>query len=85
MHLDGTPHNLEESDFESLAFWTEGFSGSDISVCVSLLHTWRCFVFYAINFSPSCLLFYKYCEASQLEITNHSDSAPYIVFLNLAV
>ncbi|XP_075636162.1 protein SUPPRESSOR OF K(+) TRANSPORT GROWTH DEFECT 1-like [Castanea sativa] len=33
VHLDGTPHNIEESDFESLAFWTEGFSGSDISVC----------------------------------------------------
>ncbi|XP_030957082.1 protein SUPPRESSOR OF K(+) TRANSPORT GROWTH DEFECT 1-like [Quercus lobata] len=33
VHLDGTPHNLEESDIESLAFWTEGFSGSDISVC----------------------------------------------------
>nr|POE73330.1 protein suppressor of k(+) transport growth defect 1 [Quercus suber] len=33
-----TPHNLSESDFESLARKMEGFSGSDISVCVSVLH-----------------------------------------------
>jgi len=35
VHLGDTPHNLTESDFESLARRTEGFSGSDISVCVS--------------------------------------------------
>lgn len=35
MHLGDTPHNLTESDFESLAQKTEGFSGSDIAVCVS--------------------------------------------------
>lgn len=35
VHLGDTPHNLTESDFESLARKTEGFSGSDISVCVS--------------------------------------------------
>lgn len=34
VHLGDTPHNLTESDFESLARKTEGFSGSDISVCV---------------------------------------------------
>ncbi|XP_011046276.1 PREDICTED: vacuolar protein sorting-associated protein 4B-like isoform X2 [Populus euphratica] len=34
VHLGDTPHNLTESDFESLARRTEGFSGSDISVCV---------------------------------------------------
>ncbi|XP_056165650.1 protein SUPPRESSOR OF K(+) TRANSPORT GROWTH DEFECT 1-like [Syzygium oleosum] len=34
VHLGDTPHNLAESDFESLASRTEGFSGSDISVCV---------------------------------------------------
>lgn len=37
VHLGDTPHNLTESDFESLASKTEGFSGSDISVCVSTL------------------------------------------------
>lgn len=36
MHLGDTPHDLKESDFESLARKTEGFSGSDIAVCVSL-------------------------------------------------
>ncbi|KAG2674461.1 hypothetical protein I3843_13G121300 [Carya illinoinensis] len=34
VHLGDTPHNLTETDFESLARRTEGFSGSDISVCV---------------------------------------------------
>ena len=36
MHLGDTPNNLTESDFENLARRTEGFSGSDISVCVSV-------------------------------------------------
>ncbi|KAK4482695.1 hypothetical protein RD792_009862 [Penstemon davidsonii] len=34
VHLGDTPHNLAESDFEVLARKSEGFSGSDISVCV---------------------------------------------------
>ncbi|XP_042462131.1 protein SUPPRESSOR OF K(+) TRANSPORT GROWTH DEFECT 1-like isoform X1 [Zingiber officinale] len=34
VHLGDTPHNLRESDFEYLAHHTEGFSGSDIAVCV---------------------------------------------------
>jgi len=34
VHLGDTPHNLTESDFEELAQKTEGFSGSDIAVCV---------------------------------------------------
>lgn len=37
VHLGDTPHNLTESDFEQLARKTEGFSGSDISVCVSII------------------------------------------------
>lgn len=37
MHLGDTPHNLTESDFEDLGRKTEGFSGSDVSVCVSAL------------------------------------------------
>ncbi|XP_074300482.1 protein SUPPRESSOR OF K(+) TRANSPORT GROWTH DEFECT 1-like [Silene latifolia] len=35
VHLGDTPHDLTESDFEFLGRKTEGFSGSDISVCVS--------------------------------------------------
>ena len=35
VHLGDTPHNLSEVDFEALARQTDGFSGSDISVCVS--------------------------------------------------
>lgn len=36
VHLGDTPHDLSESDFETLGYKTEGFSGSDISVCVSI-------------------------------------------------
>jgi hypothetical protein len=35
VHLGDTPNNLTESDFESLGCQTDGFSGSDIAVCVS--------------------------------------------------
>ncbi|KAG5560452.1 hypothetical protein RHGRI_003687 [Rhododendron griersonianum] len=35
VHFGDTPHNLTESDFESLAPKTEGFSGSDIAACVN--------------------------------------------------
>ncbi|KAM3685167.1 hypothetical protein ACJW31_11G097800 [Castanea mollissima] len=41
VHLGDTPHNLTESDFEHLAHKTEGFSGSDIAVCVSLFEPVR--------------------------------------------
>lgn len=34
VHLGDTPNNLTEGDFEDLARRTDGFSGSDISVCV---------------------------------------------------
>ncbi|XP_047980280.1 protein SUPPRESSOR OF K(+) TRANSPORT GROWTH DEFECT 1-like [Salvia hispanica] len=34
VHLGDTPNNLNDRDFESLARKTEGFSGSDIAVCV---------------------------------------------------
>ncbi|EFJ25940.1 hypothetical protein SELMODRAFT_267596 [Selaginella moellendorffii] len=34
VHLGDTPSNLSERDFEDLAKRTEGFSGSDIAVCV---------------------------------------------------
>lgn len=37
VHLGDTPHNLTESDFEYLGLKTEGFSGSDVSVCVRSL------------------------------------------------
>ncbi|GMP68362.1 hypothetical protein CsSME_00027998 [Camellia sinensis var. sinensis] len=35
VHLGDTPHNLTESDFEQFTRKTEGFSGSDISICVN--------------------------------------------------
>ena len=39
VHLGDTPHNLTESDFGHLARKTEGFSGSDIAVSVSVKFT----------------------------------------------
>nr|XP_043616476.1 protein SUPPRESSOR OF K(+) TRANSPORT GROWTH DEFECT 1-like [Erigeron canadensis] len=35
VHLGDTPHCLTDRDFEQLAYKTEGFSGSDIAVCVN--------------------------------------------------
>lgn len=35
VHLGDTPHNLTDRDFEQLGYRTEGFSGSDIAVCVN--------------------------------------------------
>ncbi|MED6145286.1 Vacuolar protein sorting-associated protein 4B [Stylosanthes scabra] len=34
VHLGDTPYNLTDSDFEYVASRTEGFSSSDISICV---------------------------------------------------
>eukprot|EP00479_Gromia_sphaerica_P000439 TRINITY_DN104_c0_g2_i4.p1 TRINITY_DN104_c0_g2~~TRINITY_DN104_c0_g2_i4.p1 ORF type:complete len:198 (+),score=40.25 TRINITY_DN104_c0_g2_i4:73-594(+) len=34
IHIGSTPHNLAEEDFVMLGRRTEGYSGSDISVCV---------------------------------------------------
>ena len=39
MHIGNTPHNLIDEDFQDLASKTEGFSGSDISICVSINFT----------------------------------------------
>ncbi|XP_050280324.1 protein SUPPRESSOR OF K(+) TRANSPORT GROWTH DEFECT 1-like [Quercus robur] len=33
-HIGKTPHNLSTEDFQDLASKTDGFSGSDISICV---------------------------------------------------
>lgn len=35
VHLGDTPNNLSERDYEDLARKSDGFSGSDVSVCVS--------------------------------------------------
>ena len=39
MHIRNTPHNLSDKDFRDLAGKTEGFSGSDISISVSINFT----------------------------------------------
>lgn len=35
VHLGDTPNNLSERDYEDLARKADGFSGSDVAVCVS--------------------------------------------------
>ncbi|KAK8641358.1 hypothetical protein V6N13_010769 [Hibiscus sabdariffa] len=53
VHLGDTPHNLTETDFESLARRTEGFSGSDISVCVKDV------LFEPVRKTQDAMFFYK--------------------------
>ncbi|XVF69153.1 hypothetical protein PTKIN_Ptkin11bG0058000 [Pterospermum kingtungense] len=53
VHLGDTPHNLTESDFENLARQTEGFSGSDISVCVKDV------LFEPVRKTQDAMFFYK--------------------------
>ncbi|CAL9088777.1 unnamed protein product [Musa textilis] len=53
VHLGDTPHNLNEKDFEYLAHRTEGFSGSDISVCVKDV------LFEPVRKAQDAMFFYK--------------------------
>ncbi|GAB2269658.1 Vacuolar protein sorting-associated protein 4B [Dionaea muscipula] len=53
VHLGDTPNNLTESDFENLACKTEGFSGSDISVCVKDV------LFEPVRKTQDAMFFYK--------------------------
>ncbi|KAH9611258.1 hypothetical protein KSS87_009727 [Heliosperma pusillum] len=53
VHLGDTPHNLTESDFEFLARKTEGFSGSDIAVCVKDV------LFEPVRKTQDAMFFYK--------------------------
>ncbi|KAL9269882.1 SUPPRESSOR OF K(+) TRANSPORT GROWTH DEFECT 1-like protein [Drosera capensis] len=53
VHLGDTPNNLSEGDFENLARKTEGFSGSDISVCVKDV------LFEPVRKTQDAMFFYK--------------------------
>ncbi|CAN8285635.1 unnamed protein product [Cochlearia groenlandica] len=53
VHLGDTPHNLTESDFEYLGIKTEGFSGSDVSVCVKDV------LFEPVRKTQDAMFFYK--------------------------
>lgn len=53
VHLGDTPHNLTESDFEFLASKTDGFSGSDIAVCVKDV------LFEPVRKTQDAMFFYK--------------------------
>ncbi|RYQ97830.1 hypothetical protein Ahy_B08g093901 isoform F [Arachis hypogaea] len=53
VHLGDTPNNLTEKDFEYLASRTDGFSGSDISVCVKDV------LFEPVRKTQDAMYFYK--------------------------
>ncbi|KAH9606432.1 hypothetical protein KSS87_002830 [Heliosperma pusillum] len=53
VHLGDTPHDLTASDFEFLGCKTEGFSGSDISVCVKDV------LFEPVRKTQDAMFFYK--------------------------
>ncbi|MED6205252.1 Vacuolar protein sorting-associated protein 4B [Stylosanthes scabra] len=53
VHLGDTPNNLTEKDFEYLASRTDGFSGSDISVCVKDV------LFEPVRKTQDAMFFYK--------------------------
>ncbi|XP_042377945.1 protein SUPPRESSOR OF K(+) TRANSPORT GROWTH DEFECT 1-like [Zingiber officinale] len=60
VHLGDTPHNLSERDFENLARHTEGFSGSDIAVCVKDV------LFEPVRKAQDAMHFYKTSEGMWL-------------------
>ncbi|KNA08788.1 hypothetical protein SOVF_159630 [Spinacia oleracea] len=53
VHLGDTPHDLKESDLEFLGRKTEGFSGSDIAVCVKDV------LFEPVRKTQDAMFFYK--------------------------
>ncbi|KAF0905049.1 hypothetical protein E2562_000859 [Oryza meyeriana var. granulata] len=53
IHLGDTPHSLTEGDFEGLAHQTDGFSGSDIAVCVKDV------LFQPVRKTQDAMFFYK--------------------------
>jgi len=61
VHLGDTPHNLTESDFEVLARKTDGFSGSDISVCVS----WTIWMTHSCLQKADLIMYYAFSLTGQ--------------------
>ncbi|PPS04267.1 hypothetical protein GOBAR_AA16382 [Gossypium barbadense] len=78
VHLGDTPHNLTESDFENLARRTEGFSGSDISVCVKDV------LFEPVRKTQDAMFFYKTPEDMWMPCGPRQPSAVQITMQELA-
>ncbi|KAH1108969.1 hypothetical protein J1N35_012737 [Gossypium stocksii] len=78
VHLGDTPHNLTESDFENLARRTEGFSGSDVSVCVKDV------LFEPVRKTQDAMFFYKTPEDMWMPCGPRQPSAVQITMQELA-
>ncbi|KAF1886620.1 hypothetical protein Lal_00045853 [Lupinus albus] len=79
VHLGDTPHNLTESDFEHLASKTEGFSGSDISVCVKDV------LFEPVRKTQDAMFFFKSSEGMWIPCGPKQQGAVQITMQELAV
>ncbi|XP_074565273.1 protein SUPPRESSOR OF K(+) TRANSPORT GROWTH DEFECT 1-like [Curcuma longa] len=78
VHLGDTPHNLSESDFEDLAHRTDGFSGSDIAVCVKDV------LFEPVRKAQDAMHFYKTSEGMWLPCGPRHPGAIQITLQDLA-
>lgn len=78
VHLGDTPHNLTESDFEYLARKTEGFSGSDIAVCVKDV------LFEPVRKTQDAMFFYKTNDDVWMPCGTRQPGAVHITMQELA-
>ncbi|OIW03886.1 hypothetical protein TanjilG_30162 [Lupinus angustifolius] len=78
VHLGDTPHNLTESDFEHLASKTEGFSGSDLSVCVKDV------LFEPVRKTQDAMFFFKSSEGMWIPCEPKQQGAVQITMQELA-
>ncbi|KAF1859678.1 hypothetical protein Lal_00010262 [Lupinus albus] len=78
VHLGDTPHNLTESDFGHLAGKTEGFSGSDISVCVKDV------LFEPVRKTQDAMFFFKNTEGMWIPCGPKQQGAVQITMQDLA-
>ncbi|KEH29865.1 AAA-type ATPase family protein [Medicago truncatula] len=78
VHLGDTPHNLTESDFEHLARKTEGFSGSDIAVCVKDV------LFEPVRKTQDAMFFFKSPEGMWIPCGQKQQNAVQVTMQDLA-
>ncbi|CAH2038589.1 unnamed protein product [Thlaspi arvense] len=78
VHLGDTPHNLNEADFEYLARKTEGFSGSDVAVCVKDV------LFEPVRKTQDAMFFFKSADGMWIPCGPRQSGAIQITMQDLA-
>ncbi|XP_009148083.1 protein SUPPRESSOR OF K(+) TRANSPORT GROWTH DEFECT 1 [Brassica rapa] len=78
VHLGDTPHNLNESDFEYLARKTQGFSGSDVAVCVKDV------LFEPVRKTQDAMFFFKSADGTWMPCGPKQSGAIQITMQDLA-